>query len=489
MRIVFFFLIMLSIDVCLISGPLLNAQIPSILIHTEQEILDEPKVPGTFIFTDIDGTTFSSIIGIEIRGGFSQSFPKKTYDIEFWNDTNGSETKDVQFGELREDDDWVLDAMFNEPLRINSFITHKLWLEMNQLYYADQKPKAKPGADVLYVEVTMNNVFQGIYLLSEQVDRKLLKLKKNSNSEIRGELYKAYDSDDATFFNAPDEETNNESNTWSGYEYKYPSDIIDWSNVEELVDFVANSSDEDFIEEIEERFDFNNLMDYFILLNVARILDNRGKNIYLCRYDKDEPYFLTPWDLDGSWGLLWNGNNDSKTQGALSNNLFDRIISTDAGDFRQRISKRWNDLRKTILSDDALTNRINEANQFLLDNQVYEREESVWDYEYSENALNYMLGWVDDRLDFLDKYFNNITKVEHTISSPFPKVYPNPAKEYIIASEMPITSKRIEIYNVFGDKMLETNDMGKEIMLSIEDFSPGLYILIAGEFQSLFYKI
>ena len=203
MRGIFTFIVLLWMGFASLDGIQLNAQIPTITIQTNDEILDEPKVLGTFTFTDINGEVTTSNIGIEIRGGFSQSFPKKTYDIEFWNDAVGDETLDVQFGDLRKDDDWVLDALYNEPLRLNSFITHKIWLEMNQLYYAEQEPKAKSGADVMYVEVTVNDEYKGIYLLSEQVDRKLLKLKRNDNDVIRGELYKAYDSDDATFLMIP----------------------------------------------------------------------------------------------------------------------------------------------------------------------------------------------------------------------------------------------------------------------------------------------
>ena len=201
----------------------LDAQIPSIHITTEQEIVDEPKVPALFTFTDTDGQSWTKDIGIEIRGGFSQVLPKKTYDIEFWDDPTGEESVDVTFGDLREDDDWVLDAMYNEPLRINSFITHKLWLEMNELYYRDLEPEAKSGADVMYVEVSVNGEYNGIYMLSEEIDRKQLKLRRNEGENILGELYKGYAWDDAVLYNNPDATPNNASSTWSGFEYRYLS--------------------------------------------------------------------------------------------------------------------------------------------------------------------------------------------------------------------------------------------------------------------------
>ena len=470
------------------SIPVSIAQIPTITIQTNNEILDEPKVHATFIYTGIDGTIISSNIGIEIRGGFSQTYPKKTYDIEFWNDASGMETIDVQFGNLREDDDWVLDAMYNEPLRINSYLAHKLWLDMNELYYQSDEPKAKSGADVMFVEVSINNEYQGIYLLSEQVDRSLLKLKKNVDTQIRGELYKGYTWDDAVLFNEPDETPNNNSLTWSGYEYRYPTDIIDWSNVEELVDFVVNSSDEEFQDEIESRFDISNLMDYFIFLNLARMRDNSGKNIYLCRYDNDQPYFLTPWDLDGSWGLLWNGTNDNFTDDILSNRLFDRLIATDVNGYRQKISNRWFDLRVSLISQTVLQSKINTVQYFLEMNDIYVKESEAWDYEFSISDLDYMFDWLWERLEYLDNYFGNITDVAEVEDVKRINVYPNPASNYISFTESINASSAI-IYNVLGEEKAIYNGSDiKENSINIENLAPGLYMIKIGPSKTRFYK-
>ena len=481
--------VLLAASIIFSCGSALIAQIPTISIQSNEEIVDEPKVPATFIYTGVNGEIISSSIGIEIRGGFSQTYPKKTYDIEFWNDATGTETLDVQFGDLREDDDWVLDAMYNEPLRINSYIAHKLWLDMNQLHYANQEPNAKSGADVMYVEVSINNVYQGIYLLSEQIDRFQLKLKKPSNNLLRGELYKGYAWDDAVLFNNPDESPNNNSLTWSGYEYRFPKDLVDWSNVSELIAFVANSTDDAFSADIANRFDLNNLMDYFILLNLARILDNRGKNIYLCRYDADDPYFFAPWDLDGSWGLLWNGNNDTTTEGILSNNLYDRLISNDVDDFRQKLADRWHEMRSTLISDDALEDKILTANQFLKDNDIYDKEGGAWDYEYSDSKLNYIFNWLEDRLEYLDEYFDNITNVDYTQNESTLKVYPNPAQDFILISGEFNKNKVVTIYNVLGEVKSRYTRLNLESRINIEPFNSGLYIVEIGSFKSMFYKL
>ncbi|MDF1695182.1 MAG: CotH kinase family protein [Saprospiraceae bacterium] len=467
----------------------LSAQMPTISIEVNGDIPDEPKVPANFSFVGVDGEVISGVIGIETRGGFSQSNPKKTYDIEFWTDASGSDTKDVQFANLREDDDWILDAMYNEPLRINSFITHKLWLDLNVLYYQDEEPKAKSGADVMYVKVSINGDYQGIYLLSEQVDRSQLKLKKNTNTEIKGELYKSFDNQDAVFFNHPGFLPSNNSLTWSGYEYRYPNDIIDWTNVEELIDFVANSSENEFVEEVSNRFDVDNLMDYFLLLNIARILDNRGKNIYLCRYDEGEPYFLTPWDLDGSWGLLWDGSNDSITEGILSNNLYDRLIESDADGFRQKVSDQWKTLRTTLFSNESIKSRITNAHQFLLSNSIYTQESGPWEYTYSESDLTYMMNWIDARLAFLDSYFDAITDTNDLNSTSNITFYPNPAINYIILRNVWTKNQSFQIYSMEGRLQKSGSLTQLEDQISISDLESGMYILAIAGNSSRFYKL
>ena len=160
--------------------------LPIILVASADTIVNEPKVLAHFIYSDKEQVLVSNI-GIEIRGGSSQTYPKKTYDLEFWNDEIGADTKNVQFGELRLDDDWILDALYNEPLRLRSYVANKIWLQMHTPNYLSEEPNAKAGANVKYVEMFVNHQYNGIYNLSEQIDPKQLKLVKFNNT-MSGEL-------------------------------------------------------------------------------------------------------------------------------------------------------------------------------------------------------------------------------------------------------------------------------------------------------------
>lgn len=199
------------------SFTLYFTQLPLISINSSVTLVDEPKVATDLTHAD-DEQVFTSICGVEYRGGFSQTFPKKSLDLEFCEDAESEESRKVQLSGLREDDDWVLDAIYNEPLRLRAYVGHKLWVDMHTLYYTEKEPKAVSGARVRYVELFLNGKYHGVYMLSEQVDRKQLKLKKydDDNNQVRGVLYKGDNWGATKFTSLPP--VDNTLETWGGHE-------------------------------------------------------------------------------------------------------------------------------------------------------------------------------------------------------------------------------------------------------------------------------
>ncbi|MDO5981774.1 CotH kinase family protein [Flavivirga spongiicola] len=451
-------------------------QLPIISIETPNTIFDEPKVLANFVYADNEQVLISNI-GIELRGGSSQSYPKKTYDLEFWEDDSGEDTHNVQFGNLRSDDDWILDALYNEPLRLRSYISNKLWLNIHTTNYLEDEPKAKSGANVKYVEMFLNGNYNGIYNLSEQIDKKQLKL-KSFNGDIRGELYKGISWGASTFTNFPS--YNNDNRIWSGYEIKYPKedDVTDWSNLYQFTDFVMNSSNTYFFDNIWSEFDFNNYSDYFIFLNLLRATDNTGKNIYLAKYQSDEPYFYVPWDLDGCFGTIWNGNNENITNDILSNGLINRVIELNPNNSSKSISNRWFEYRENIFDNTSLAETIETQYEFLLNNKIYEREALVFpNYSFSEQDLSYMLNWLENRLTYLDTYFGDILSInENNSNNNEIFLYPNPAKDKIYFTNINyLINKEYKLFD-FSGKLIHQGHI-KENFISIKNLEKGYYLI------------
>ena len=457
-------------------------QLPVISIYSQDAIVDPKKVNAQFTYVAND-QVLTSFIGIETRGGYSQYFPKKTYDIELRKDTITGESRDLQFGKLRDDDDWILDALYNEPIRIRSFMTHKLWLAMHQPTYQDKEPEAKAGADVMWVEVFLQDTYRGIYALSEQVDRKLLKLKKFKEGEVRGELFKGeHWSDAVLLWRAPPFDTT--ARDWESYQMKYPDqeDTTDWTSFHRFVSFVVNADSVSFTDSIGSQFNLSNAADYFILMNVTRATDNRGKNIYVARYTKDASYFYVPWDLDGTWGQRWDGAEEDVTDDILSNGMYKKLIKLNAQEFNERLVQRWYELRRGgVLSDEAIADLIDETHATLLDNNIYEREQLVWKkYAYDSTSITYLKSWIERRLAYLDEYFYDpVLSTENPTQKERVTLYPNPTNSSLTVAISHYRPMQYQLINIHGAIVRSGTISSDNLTINVAGLRPGYYIFRA----------
>ncbi|MGJ8667054.1 MAG: CotH kinase family protein [Patiriisocius sp.] len=380
--------------------------LPLIQINTTEAIVDEPKKMGSFKYADKD-TTFIANIGVELRGNLAQTYPKKSYDMEFRETATSEESVDVHFGNMRNDDDWILIGLYNQPLKFRSYITTKLWLDIYSPAYAEEEPKAKSGADVEYVEVFENNQYKGLYLLGEQVDRKQLKLKSFKDNVVRGELFSSKSYEDGTkFLAAPP--FKNHIPRWSGFDMEYPYENYEahFDNLHDFVSFVATADDASFTSEISNKIDIANAVEYFLYVNILRATDNLGKNYFFAKYEQGTPYFFVPWDTDGTLGTVMDGRRSDITYDILKNNLFERLLKTNASDFKGKVKARWEELRNNQYSEKELMNRMEDVYNKFTKSHIYEREQKLWGNLGGQEDFDYTKQWLENRLIFLDKNFS-----------------------------------------------------------------------------------
>ncbi|GAA0871724.1 hypothetical protein GCM10009117_08700 [Gangjinia marincola] len=367
------------------------------------------KIPGCLKYYEKE-TLVESIIGIRQRGNLSLGFPKKSYDIEVWKDSISKENKDIKVKGLRSDDDWILDGLYNEPLRLRSTVAIQLWTDIHKVYYHEEEPKAINGFKVEFVELFRNSEYIGLYSLSESVDRKQLQLKKPNGKEIYGELFKANSYEGGPSFKKAGE-YNNIFPHYLGFKMEYP--IIDynshWDGLSKLLDLVVNSSDATFKEKIAKEIHLPNAIDYFIYINLLRATDNFGKNYYLAKYDLDKPYFFVPWDVDGVFGIIQHGKRIRTTNDILSNHLFDRLLQLNPNHFNDNLKQRWKDLRENEFSKINILARFQKFHDHFTAEKIYEREYNLWKNEIiKEDDFDYLNEWIIDRLGFLDTYFKDL---------------------------------------------------------------------------------
>ena len=453
-------------------------QVPVLAFATRHQIADTPSVYANLVLSDTTGVIAQSATGIEVRGAFSQSFPKKSYELSLWADTVGATDNNLSLLGMRTDNKWNLQVMYNDPLRLRLKVANELWQDIDQVYYKAQEPAAKNGIALAYTEVFINDSYQGIYTLTERIDRKQLQLKKYANNTIKGELYKGitYGAADAFVGAYPFDNT---SATWNGFEYKEPSEKTDWANLYGFVDFVVNSSDTDFYAQYKSRFNLANAVDYYLFLNLMRATDNTAKNIYIAKYKANEPYYYAPWDLDGVLGTIWSGANENITNDILSNGFYNRLVrDQSANGFQETLVSRWAALRTSVITSMHIAAKIKTNSDYLLHNNVYEREHLAWpDYQYSAPQLAYPATWLASRLTYLDSAFKPTATVLGTAASKAAKLqlYPNPASDYLTV-ELASWPAQLTIQDVSGRTVLQAALTSGTSRLPIASLPKGLYV-------------
>lgn len=386
---------------------LLFTLLPTIEIFVDEKIVDEPKHGSYFRINDprhIEHFNikqqFESYAGIEIRGGTSQNYPKKSYAIELWDEIEQEAILDYPLLGMRDDDDWILDAMYIDEARMRNIVSFRIWKSMVQ--------PENSTIDGEFVELFINNDYQGVYCLTERIDSKQLNLDDNINGE-GGFLYKAekWGNGVPTFYNYSDPSS---SSVWSGWHQIYPDPdiLIQWAPLYDLIKFVVDSPDEEFKEYISSYIDMQSFINYYIFINIISGFDNVGKNTFLYKKTISDKFKIAPWDMDGTWGRNWDASLSDATS-ILTNNLYLRLMETNAGGFKEGCRQQWISLRLNIISLSTLCPYFQENRDLFIRNNCINRENERWNVSLDINTeYNYIESWTTERLEFLDDYFENL---------------------------------------------------------------------------------
>ena len=382
---------------------------------------------------------------VKWRGATALGYTKKAYAIKL-KDTDGETSIDRKFLGMREDNNWILDAMAVDPARMRNRVAFDLWLDYSEApYYAESEPKAVNGTNGKFVEVLLNGEYRGIYCLTEKIDRKQLKLKKikmasddSQSDTIRGVLYKSegwsysvfmgHESGSSVYPMTSPSSYNNSSMDWDEWEMKYPDlddgESIDWGPLYDAICVPATYGDEDFVESVADWFDLPLWRDYYLFLDLLLATDNHGKNMFIYNYDvtKSNKTSLAPWDLDGVFGRRWDGSthytSDPTTDFTLyceeyehgEHTMYYRLRTLDYENWSDSLCERYAELRSDYFTADGLYERFADYWDSFRRSGADEREVERWDDVDGvsldfEDEMDYIETWLSGRIDYMDSEY------------------------------------------------------------------------------------
>ena len=359
---------------------------------------------------------------IKWRGGSTNvdGKHKRNYTMKFLNE-KGKKQKRQFFG-LRTSNYWILNAGQIDLSRCRNLICHELWQDMaSKPYYIDQAPDAITNSRGRFVEVILNQEYRGLYSMCENVDQEQMQIKEYDEDRaiIHGQLWKT-DSWNGTGMTDL-EDYNNNQETYRGYETKYPDfdDVkpTDYSTLYHAIDFVVNSSDQEFEQHVEEYFDVPVLIDYYLFVNVLVARDNNGKNLFWACYDKqkDKKLTLGVWDLDCTVGQNYTDKDphpdsfgpqvDMRTQ---QMRVIARLLNIPH--YANAVQARYKELAPMYLNTDSLIARFETYFSLFERGGASAREELRWSGDTDVAGLNldfqgefeFMKNWIKERFDYLN---------------------------------------------------------------------------------------
>ncbi|MCX6270592.1 MAG: CotH kinase family protein [Bacteroidetes bacterium] len=361
-------LVLLSFVLSVQSQVFTESNLPIVIINTDSgaSIPDEPGVlgdmkiiyrgPGLINYvTDQDSLQYLDFYGridIEIRGSYSQSFPKKAYGFTTVMSDNVT-NNNVSLLSMPSENDWVLDGLSSDPSLIRDYLSFNLSRQIG--LYASR---------TAYCEVMINGDYRGLYILEEKVkaDKNRVNIVKidstdNSQPELSG-----------GYITKTDKTTGGDPIAWYMSSYIGYNDcqfIHSWPKPENIttqqnnyiksvflsLQTVCTAGNSSISNGYPSIIDIPSFVDYILVNEIASNVDAYTYSTYYHK-DRNGKLWAGPvWDMNLTFGndLFELGVDRSKpdvwqfSNGSCEGPKYYRDLFNNAT-FKCYLSRRWNEL-------------------------------------------------------------------------------------------------------------------------------------------------
>ena len=439
-----------------------DSEVPYIIISTDSEVQNEPKIPATMEVYQNGELVQSENIGIEYRGSTSYRLSaKKSYGIEVWN-TAGEDTNASFFG-FPEEEDWILGGHIVSS--DGSWILDRTMI-YHYLAYNLYRQMGNYGSRTQLVEVQINGEYMGVYVFMEKLKRDknrvdiadleptdtdstggyILKIDKTSGGDLGldNQPLEYFDNnwaDDATYTEEFSFRSDYDINrqlldfepyrapyhalqyleTYFLYEYPKASVITDPQKqyIQEYIhDFETALLNDDFSTDnrtYTDYIDLDSFVDFFIINELCRNIDGYRLSTYMYK-DKGEKLKMGPvWDFnigfDTGDRIPWddwviNYASYVPQDAWMTPFWWPRLMEDPV--FRESVNIRWMELRSGALSNLSILNLVDESAGYLFKNRANFRNYDKWDprgtVDYTgsindlKDYLNFRLEWMDGEI-------------------------------------------------------------------------------------------
>ena len=412
-----FFVIFLTFFIILLKITTSQAaEIPKVYLEGNIEYMESKKDERDIVlkYTSSD-IIFEKYAKIKVQGSSSLAYDKKNYTINFYEDDSYDKKSKVDVGKgWGAQSKYNLKANWTDKTHTRNVVSAKIAGKVQKKYHVLDELPNNGSIDGFPIEVYINNKFLGLYTWNIPKSAWMWNIDEDNPDHIvlEGAWYTEY-------VNFKKELDSFDETGWEVEVGKANEETL--NNFNKLVKFINESTEEEFARDIGKYLDKDSTINYLLLVYMLQGVDNTGKNMILLTYNNGETWYPCLYDLDGTFGVLWDGKlSDSCTilpENPIADHDTNNLITKMIKSMPNEISARWFDLRKDIFSKEAILKEINDFTNSI-PNETFEKEKERWDeipgYDISqiEDFLNERLPYIDDLMK--KRYTINIEEVNNT---------------------------------------------------------------------------
>jgi len=442
-RLILLFLPMLVMSLNTNAQVFTDSNLPIVIINTDNGavIPDEPGVFGNMkiiyrgpgqrnYLTDQDSSqylNYNGRIDIEIRGSYSQVFPKKAYGFTTLKADNITNNNVSLLG-MPTENDWVLNGLSSDPALIRDYLCYTLSRKIG--LYASR---------TAFCEVLVNGDYRGLYLLQEKIkaDKDRVDILKIDTCDI------SLPALSGGYITKTDKTTGGDPVAWYMSSYIGFNDckfIHHWPKPEDVTTQQTNHIKSVFLNlqtactggntsltnGYPSIIDIPSFIDY-ILIN--EISSNADAYSYSAFYHKDRNGKLRAgpaWDMNLTYGNdlfnfgvdrskpdVWQFSNGSNEGPKYYRDLFSEV------QFRCYLSRRWNELTQPGMPFhlQSLESTIDSA--VVLITEASAREDARWGTVGNHQAsISAMKDWLNIRIPWMTSHLGSFSACQNVDTPP-----------------------------------------------------------------------
>lgn len=349
---------------------------------------------------------FDAYAKIKLQGSSSLSYDKKNYNIKFYDDAefNNKLNVDLGWGKANK---YCLKANWIDKTHARNIVTANIVADMQKKYNLFTDTPNYGAIDGYPIEIYVNNEFLGLYTLNIPKDDWMFNMDDDNKDNL---VFASEGWNLANLFKSKG--TFADWGIEVGEENDYSLDKLN-----RLLEFVANSTDEEFKQNINSYFNLDSLLNYYVMMQFANLVDNVGKNALLVTYDGNI-WYTSLYDLDTSWGTNWNGLTTLDYNYAINtenNLLWSKLLRC----YPNEVANRYFEFRKDIFTKEYVMNKFNEFVDSIPDS-VYEKESTRWK-KIPGYDLTQIDNYLNARIPVLDNYFGNMYTTKSVVNVVYSK--------------------------------------------------------------------